>query len=77
MVTPTTLGHLVTRTRRGRRATVTFAIVALALGILIGLLESLLDLPQWVGYLCLALFAWTTVAVLFRMAEAEDQSPPQ
>ena len=76
-VTTSALVRFVTKTRRGRRAAVTVMASAVVLGLLIGLLNSLLDLPQWVGYLLLSLLVSVTVPVLFRMVEAEDQAPPE
>ena len=50
---------------------------AVILRLLIGVLDSLLDLPQWVGSLRLALLVSVAVPVLFRVVKAEDQSPPE
>jgi MFS family permease len=77
VVTPAALGRFVTRTRRGRRAAVAFLGGAVALGLVAGLLNALIDLPDWVGVLCLVLFVGVTVPVLFRMVRVADQSPSE
>ncbi len=49
----------------------------MALGLVAGLLNALIDLPDWVGVLCLVLFVGVTVPVLFRMVRVADQSPSE
>lgn len=76
-ITPSALGRFVTGTRRGRRAALAILAGTVVLGLLIGLLNRLFDLPEWVGYLLLALLVSVAVPVLFRMVEAENQSPSE
>ena len=76
-ITPAAMGRFVTRTRRGRRAALAIVASTVVLALLLALLDRLLDLPEWVGYVCLALLVSIAVPVLFRMVEAENQSPPE
>lgn len=74
-VTPAALGRFVTRSRRGRRAAAGILVSVVVLALIISVLNWLLQLPEWVGYVCLALLVAVAVPVLLRMAEAEDRPP--